>query len=98
MITHIVLFKLTDPTNTANAKELLLSMNGKVPMLRHLEVGADIVRSERSYDLALYSKFDTMADLQAYQIDPYHAGTILPFMRANCSSIVAVDYDSDCSS
>ena len=95
MIVHIVLFKLKIPTaESSNAvKDMLLSMNGKLPMLRHLEVGVDVVHSERSYDVALYSKFDSLADLQAYQIHPYHAGTVIPFMKANCATIVAADYE-----
>lgn len=95
MIAHIVLFKLNSPTdeNSAAVRDMLLSMNGKVPLLRHLEVGVDIIRSERSYDVALYTRFDSLADLQAYQIHPYHAGTVIPFMKANCTSIVAADYE-----
>ena len=95
MIAHIVLFKLNEsnPENAAAVKNMLLSMNGNVPMLRHLEVGVDVIRSERSYDVALYTKFDTLADLQAYQIHPYHAGTVVPFMKANCAAIVAADYE-----
>ncbi len=96
MITHIVFFKLKDPSpaNIDAAKAKLLSMNGKVDLLRHLEVGADVIRSERSYDLALLTRFDSLADLQAYQVHPYHAGEILPYMRSACTSVVAVDYES----
>ena len=96
MITHIVLFKLSDPnpdTITAT-RDLLLSMDGRVPQLRHLEVGVDLVRSERSYDIALVSRVESLDELRAYQIDPYHAGTIQPHMRSVCSAIVAVDYES----
>jgi len=95
MIAHIVLFKLNNPTaeNAEAVKNMLLSMNGKLPMLRQLEVGVDIIRSERSYDVALYTKFDNLADLQAYQIHPYHADTVVPFMKANCASIVSADYE-----
>jgi hypothetical protein len=57
-------------------------------------VGTDVIRSERSYDVALVTKFDTLADLQSYQVHPYHAGEVVPYMKANCSSIVAVDYES----
>ena len=96
MITHIVLFKLSNPQpETVNAtRDLLLSMDGKVPQLRHLEVGVDLVRSERSYDLALITRLDSLDELKSYQVDPYHAGTILPHMRAVCSAIVAVDYET----
>jgi len=96
MITHIVLFKLTDPRpdTIAATRDMLLSMNGKVPQLRHLEVGVDVIRSDRSYDIALVTKFDSLDELNAYQSDPYHAGTVLPRMRSVSSSIVAVDYES----
>jgi hypothetical protein len=97
MITHIVFFKLKDqaPENIANAKAVLLSMDGKIPLLRHLEVGADLVRSDRSYDLALVTKFESLADLQAYQVHPYHAGEVVPYVRSAAASILAVDYESE---
>jgi len=96
MITHIVLFKLSDPKpdTIAATRDLLLSMDGKVPQLRQLEVGVDLIRSERSYDIALVTRFDSLDELKASQVDPYHAGTILPHMRSVCSAIVAVDYES----
>ena len=68
-------------------------MNGKLPMLRRLEVGTDVIRSERSYDVALYTRFDSLEDLQAYQIHPYHADTVVPLMKASCAAIVAADYE-----
>lgn len=96
MITHIVLFKLAEPTQekAAAVRDRLLSMQGKIDLLRHLEAGTDLIRSERSYDVALLTRFDSLEDLQAYQVHPYHAGEVVPFMKANCSSIVAVDYES----
>jgi hypothetical protein len=96
MITHIVFFKLKEPTpeNVGAARDKLLSMQGKVQLLRHLEVGVDLVRSERSYDIALYTKLDSMADLQAYQVDPYHGGDVAPYMRSVSSAVAVVDYES----
>lgn len=96
MITHIVLFKLKEPTveNIAAARAKLESMRGKLPMLRHLEVGVDVIRSERSFDVALYTKFDSMADLQAYQVYPYHGEDVAPYMRSISSAVVAADYES----
>ncbi|MBJ6726901.1 Dabb family protein [Geomesophilobacter sediminis] len=95
MITHIVLFKLKDATaeGIQKAQELLLSMDGKVEMLRHLEVGVDVIRSERSADIALVTKFDSLADLQAYQVHPYHANEVAAYMRSVCSQVVAADYE-----
>jgi len=96
MITHIVLFKLKDrtPEGITAVREKLLSMQGKIDQLRHLEAGADVIRSERSYDVALLTRFDSLEDLQTYQIHPYHAGEVIPLMKSLCSSIVAVDYES----
>ncbi|HEY5973709.1 MAG TPA: Dabb family protein [Geobacteraceae bacterium] len=94
MITHIVLFRFNDQAQVPVAKDLLLSMAGKIPQLRHLEAGQDVIRSERSHDLALVTRFDSLDDLQAYQVHPYHADEVVPFMKANCNSVVAVDYES----
>jgi hypothetical protein len=96
MITHIVFFKLADATaeNLQVTRDKLLSMDGKIDLLRHLEVGVDIIRSERSYDIALTTRFDSLEDLQAYQVHPYHAGEVVPHMKSVCSAIVAVDYES----
>ena len=50
MITHIVLFKLADPApeNLAATRNKLLSMDGKIALLRHLEAGIDVIRSRLS--------------------------------------------------
>lgn len=96
MVTHIVLFKLSEPTqeNLSTTRDKLLSMQGKIDQLRHLEAGIDVIRSERSYDLALITKFDSLQALQEYQVHPYHAGEVVPHMKSVCSSIVAVDYEN----
>lgn len=96
MITHIVLFKLKERTQDGveKARDLLLSMQGKVEMLRYLEVGVDLIHSERSADIALVTRFDSMEDLQAYQVHPYHANDVAAYMRSVSSSVVAADYQS----
>lgn len=96
MVTHIVFFKLAEQTkeNIEAVRDKLLSMQGKIDLLRHLEAGVDVIRSERSYDVALITKFDSLEDLQAYQVHPYHAGEVVPFMKVVCSSVVAVDFES----
>ena len=94
MITHIVLFKLKErtPEGIEKARGILLSMEGKVEQLRHLEVGVDQIHSERSADLALVTKFDSMEDLQAYQVHPYHANEVAAYMRSVSSAVMTADY------
>lgn len=94
MITHIVLFKLIDRSkeNIEKTRDIILSMNGKIPELRHLEVGIDLLHSTRSYDLALIAKFDTLKDLQSYQINMEHA-KVLQYLLTVRESSVAIDYE-----
>lgn len=94
MIKHIVFFRLRErtPENIDKAAEILRSMEGNIPQLRHLEVGSDVVRSDRSYDLALVTHFESREDLQAYQVHPYHADEVVPYVRSVSDSIVTVDY------
>lgn len=95
MITHIVLFKLKDGSKEAAAKarEALLGLNGRVPVLRHLEVGCDVVHSGRSYDIALMARFDSLEDLDAYQNHPEHVA-VAEYMAKVREEAVAVDYES----
>ncbi len=94
MITHIVLFKLKDrrPEEIAKGRKKLMELAGRVPQLRSFEVGADIVRSERAFDLALLATFDSLADLQAYQVHPHHV-QVGNHMRGLAETIVSVDYE-----
>jgi len=93
MITHIVLFKLIDRRNAQKARDVLLGMKGRIPQLRHLEVGIDVLHSDRSYDLALVTKFDSMEDMKTYQSHPVHV-EVLKYMTSVRESSVTVDYEA----
>lgn len=94
MIKHIVFFKLKDksPENVAKTVEVLRGMEGKIPQLLSIEVGADVVRSERSFDLALVTEVASLADLKAYQEHPAHQEVIVHINEVKELS-VAVDYE-----
>lgn len=95
MITHIVFFKLKDRSaeSVERTAQVLRDMEGKIEQLRHLEVGVDVLHTERSYDIALVTKFDSLADLDAYQVHPVHKKVIEHMSQVRESS-VAVDYES----
>ena len=95
MIKHVVCFKLTDPTpeNCEKAREVLLSMDGKVEQIRQIEVGVDFLHSDRSYDLILQVLLDDRAALTAYQQHPYHVGVVKAHMHAVRSASVSVDWE-----
>jgi len=94
LLTHIVLFKLIDrsPENVEKARGVLMSMEGKIPLLRHLEVGVDVLHSERSYDLALVTKFDSLDNMQSYQVHPVHV-EISNYMKSVRESSITLDYE-----
>ncbi|MFS1512125.1 Dabb family protein [Chengkuizengella sp. SCS-71B] len=94
MIKHIVFFKLKDGSqqNIAKTKDVLLSMKGKIPVVRHLEVGMDVLRSERSYDLSLIVEVESLEDLDQYQVHPVHK-EIITYITKVKESVVVVDYE-----
>lgn len=93
MLTHIVLFKLFDPKKAAEVRERILSMKGKIPELLEIEVGVDVVRNERSYDVALVSKHESVDAMQRYQVHPEHLAlkTYLDTVRERS---ICVDFES----
>ena len=94
MIKHIVCFKLKDnsPEECQKAKDVLMSMKGKVPMIKQIEVGIDFLHSERSYDIILQVTLEK-SELDKYQTDPYHCSVVKKHMHSVRESSVAVDYE-----
>lgn len=95
MITHVVLFKLKEPTpeNVRFLAELLRGMKGQIPELLEIEVGIDELRTERSYDVALRTRHASFEDLDRYQAHPAHEKVkegMLPLLARS----YAVDYSS----
>lgn len=79
MIKHIVIWRFTDAANDASkaenlarAKAAIESLRDSVPQVRRLEVGVDIRADHDPCDLVLYSEFDSVDDLHAYQVHPEH--------------------------
>ncbi len=91
---HIVLFKLKDIRDSQKAGDILLGMKGKIPQLRHFEAGIDVLHSERSYDLALITKFDSLDDMKTYQAHPVHI-EVSKYMTSVRESSVTVDYETE---
>ena len=95
MLTHVVFFKLTDrsPENAEKLREVLLSMAGKIPQIKHMEVGVNVIPSERAFDVSLYQRFDSQHDLQEYQAHPNHQ-EVLKVILAMTAPRASVDYES----
>ncbi len=95
MITHIVLFKLKVPTaeNAKKDAEVLRGLDGKIDVLKSLEVGIDIIHKERSFDIALTATFDSLDDLEKYRAHPEHV-KVADYIKEASIRITSVDYES----
>lgn len=95
MIVHIVMFKFKEEnreSNIAKAKEMLEALVGKVESLKNMEVGIDFGRSERAFDLSLYSTFDTKEGLAEYAVHPAHL-EVVAFIKEVTEASRVVDYE-----
>ncbi len=93
MIKHIVCFTLNDKKDAVKAKEVLLSMKGKVPLLRDIEVGIDFLHSQRSAHVYLAVVLDNKDALDEYQKDAYHVEVVKKYMHSVIQSSVSVDFE-----
>lgn len=91
MVRHIVFMKFPDFSLAQEAKEKLLSMKNNIDELVDIEVGIDFGRSERSFDLALVTTFESKEDLDKYRVHPYHQ-EIVKWLKANETETKVVDY------
>ena len=95
MIVHIVMFKFKEQekeANIAKAKEMLEALTGRVPSLKSMEVGVDFSRSERAFDLSLYSTFDAKEGLAEYAVHPAHL-EVVAFIKEVTEVSKVVDYE-----
>ncbi|MFP4549146.1 MAG: Dabb family protein [Fidelibacterota bacterium] len=94
MIKHIVMWTLKEENKAENAKEMVKRLNqlkDKIDVIVTIEAGENITDSERNYDIALYSEFKSVEDLDAYRVHKAHQ-EVVTFVRQITDSVVAVDY------
>ena len=94
MIKHIVFLKLEDNSeeNKKVFQEKIMSLKGKIDILKHIEVGINFSLEERAFDLALITDFDSKKDLNAYAINPLHV-EVINFLKSQNTLTKIVDYE-----
>ena len=94
MVKHVVCFKLTDGSqkNCELAREVLMSMDGKVETVKGITVNIDELRTPRSYYVMLEVLVDSYEALEVYQQDPYHCNVVKKHMHAVAASSIALDF------
>lgn len=94
MIKHIVFLKLEDnsESNKQVFKDKIMSLKGKIDVLKYIEVGINFSSEKRAYDLSLITDFETKEDLQTYAVDPIHV-EVLKFLKSKNTRTKVVDYE-----
>jgi hypothetical protein len=99
MIKHIVMWQLKDhaegadkATNAIKMKALLDACSDIVPGIVKLEVAIAQAGLEATYDVVLYSEFESAAALDGYQNHPQHLA-LKPFVSAIRLARQCMDYE-----
>lgn len=100
MIKHIVFFGIADQaegkTKAENALYIKMELEkliDLIPELKKIEVGINHPDApDGNYDIALYSEFDSMADLEIYMNHPEHK-RVGAYIGKVKTSRACVDYE-----
>ncbi|MBR4627181.1 MAG: Dabb family protein [Ruminococcus sp.] len=99
MIKHIVMFKLKDAegkTEYENALEAQKRFDNVIANVRELKKGEIVINSkeapESNYTISLLCDFNSIADLNAYQVHPAHVefGKFISTVR---TARACIDYE-----
>jgi len=100
MIKHIVFFGLAENAegkskaeNAAIIKAELENLKHLIPEIVKIEVGIHLPDAPAGdYDIALYSEFKSMVDLDTYQVHPEHK-RVAAYIAKVRTTRAAVDYE-----
>lgn len=96
MLIHVVCWKYrseTTPEMRAEHIESLRALSDIVPGIESLDVGADILGLDRSFDTGLVIRFDGRESLDAYTVHPEHQ-KVAALGREIAERAVSVDFET----
>jgi hypothetical protein len=88
---HVVFFRFASQDVAEEAARRLRAMEGRVPALASIEVGVDQLRTERSWDLCLITRFADAEAFAAYRVDPLHQD-VLAWLKGHAEASAVVDW------
>jgi hypothetical protein len=94
MIKHVVFFKFKPDISAAEREAGISGLRGlpdKIDFIRTFELGEDVLRLPRSWDLVLVATYDDLDALQAYATHPDHV-PVAELLKVLCDGIGSVDY------
>lgn len=72
MLTHVVMFRFSDPADSGEAADRLRALADEVPSARTLRVGTNLNPDAGAFEIILISEHDDAAALDEYRNHPRH--------------------------
>ncbi|WP_091230390.1 Dabb family protein [Microbacterium sp. 3J1] len=97
-IRHVVSWKLSAEgaeeraEQSAEIARRLNALDGVVPGLLSITVGANVLSPDANWDVALVADFPSATELEVYQVHPAHVEASA-YVRSVVASRVAVDFE-----
>lgn len=95
MLQHYVLIRYKKDTSDDHIAEFCRRMSAlrtRIAGIEHLEIGHDILRDARSWDLILIMRFASVDVLRSYQRHPEHHA-LMAFNQPFVSDVASVDFE-----
>lgn len=95
MLHHYVFIKYRPGTPEEHVKEFArrtLALRGVIPEIKSVEIGRDILREARSWDIVLIMQFEDVAALQRYAPHPEHM-KVKEFNTPQVETVAAIDFE-----
>jgi hypothetical protein len=98
MIRHIVAWKLKAQTPeekavaTAEIAEALEGLQPLIPQIKAIKVSANAAYFDDNFDVVLIADYDSVADLDAYQVHPDHQRAVV-VVKERVSARASVDIE-----
>ena len=94
MLIHVVCWKYrpdVDEAAKAEHRRRLKTLPDLVPGVERFDVGADVLRLDRSYDTGLIAEFAALEALDAYNVHPEHQ-KVVAVGREIAETVMSVDF------
>ncbi len=96
MLQHYILIKFKEGTSDKHIGEFcrrMLALRTTISSIEHLEIGRDILRDARSWDLILIMRFASTEALRGYQQHPEHL-SVMAFNQPSVADVASVDFST----
>ena len=94
MLQHYVLIRYEKSVSDEHVEEFCRRMRAlrtSIGGIEHLEIGRDILRDARSWDLILIMRFASVGALRSYQQHPEHQ-KVMAFNQPFVAEVASVDF------